>query len=134
MPVTVRGTDILFNDSTTQSTAAAAFPATADGIGSLTIALVAFTSLNQTYTTGTTFAGSALRTQNFSANSNVLRSINTLAFTPQTGVTDALSSTSQTVSLSLPGTWRLLTPVQNTLQSGFVASQFVASGLFQRIA
>ena len=82
MPVTVRNTDILFNDGTTQSTAAGALTTTAvlnatagASVGAVgTYALVAVFSLGS-FSTGATFSGSNMRMvsghmgiQNFSNN------------------------------------------------------------------
>jgi hypothetical protein len=57
MPVTVRGTDILFNDSTTQSTAATGVPSSFSAVGS--IMLVANFSTSSLLVGGT-IAGSSL--------------------------------------------------------------------------
>jgi hypothetical protein len=70
MPVTVRGGDILFNDGTTQSTAAGALNTTAvlnatagasvGEVGTYGF-FVEMIRTNHTYTPGTTLAGSSLR-------------------------------------------------------------------------
>jgi hypothetical protein len=66
MPVTVRGTDILFNNSTTQSTAATTYAPAYGAVGSCVIgASTSFTGF-EVYPPGTTVAGSTLRTYDVS--------------------------------------------------------------------
>jgi hypothetical protein len=58
MPVTVRNTDILFNDGTTQSTAAGAIPTAFGAVGTY---VVAFRAVAADVAAGATVAGSELR-------------------------------------------------------------------------
>jgi hypothetical protein len=106
MPVTVRNTDILFNDGTTQATAAGALTTTAvldayagaayGGVGTYTVALSPSTVAGgASIAAGTTVAGSGLR-QPLSLENNNTTGVGTLTTT----------GNSQTIGLS--GTWRLM--------------------------
>lgn len=64
MPTTLRNTDILFNDGTTQSTAATAASTAFGAIGTYAVLMMA---ANTNLATGSTIAGSSLR-YDFTAN------------------------------------------------------------------
>lgn len=115
MPTTLRNTDILFNDGTTQSTAAGA-PSSATAIGSVMYAANGTTSSIQV---GTSVAGSSLfypatvvtfsqgntaaiySTSGSAFNMTSLRASNTGTGNPGFGLPGAST---------LPGTWRSITP------------------------
>jgi hypothetical protein len=129
MPVTVRGTDILFNDNTTQSTAAGATPSTnLDGIGSYAVLINATESdLAQ----GGTRAGSLLRA-NFSTNSGIL--LTNQCFI---GVREAYNAGYNGGGSSLSGTWRKMSNgqiyAQTTDEYGTVIRRY-GQALYVRIS
>ena len=94
MAVTVRGTDILFNDATTQTTAYTGVPS-AYGVGAYVVAAKT-TSGGSNTTAGETIAGSSLRV----STSGGTPSANTL--NPVNFYTHSTAS----YNLSLSGTWR----------------------------
>ena len=134
MPITVSGTQITFNDATTQSTAAVAAPASFGAVGTVTMALIQYASTNQVIAAGDTYAGSALLRQADVANNNgalqYLHGFNNDNANP-TANGPYLSGPS-TTSLSLSGTWRVLTRAKYAWLDA--ASSFRALVLVQRIS
>lgn len=102
MPVTVRGGDILFNDGTTQSTAAAVSTAF-DGVGSYAILMMA---ANTNLATGGTIAGSSLRYD--SSQSQALGTGNSPFYVLYRN--SAGSSTYTFGGTAVSGTWRKMSP------------------------
>lgn len=114
MPVTVRNTDILFNDGSTQSTAASVIPSSFNAIGSTLWATNWSTS---NVVSGNTVAGSSLLyvtggsffgggSQAVSLSSNIIYS---MASNRISGQYNGNSGAIQPGNTStLPGTWRIL--------------------------
>jgi len=132
MPVTVRNTDILFNDGTTQSTAASAVPAAFDSIGGIVACVRAISAQDFNSTTnraaiGSTLAGSSLRI-NYSL-PNQGSDISNNYSRPDTNLSYNGGGT------ALPGTWRCLS---RDAVFGFISgySGFTAwrAGLWIRVA
>ena len=92
MPVTLRNTDILFNNGTTQNTAAVAASTDFGGIGSYALLLNA---ANSNYGIGTAVAGSTLR-YNYAVSGAI----------PPAGSWINSSSSYNAGGTSVAGTWR----------------------------
>lgn len=111
MPVTVRGTDILFNDGTTQSTAAAVSTAF-DGVGSYAILMMA---ANTNLATGGTIAGSSLRYD--SSQSQDLKNTGTPFYALYRNA--AGNSTYTFGGSAVSGTWRKMSPGSTYFVDGY---------------
>lgn len=125
MPTTLRNTDILFNDATTQSTA---YVTTYGSIGTYVIAWYLLTA-NATLAVGSTVAGSTLFRGNSAASS--FRGVSLNSYTDQN--TDSLlygQSLYAVTALSLSGTWRNMTFIANRDPA---LSQYLL-GLFVRVS
>ena len=135
MPVTVRGTDILFNDGTTQSTAAPpAVPSSYGAVGTVIIGLVQLTTLNAVISEGTTFAGSSLRRTPDSANNgNRVDTLNWGFEFNEFQTFNPISFWGSAVTLSLSGTWRTLTRLKNA-NANYTAGTLAGAVLLQRIS
>jgi hypothetical protein len=152
MPTTLRNTDILFNDGSTQSTASFSVPGSLTAIGAV---LLAANSSTSNILTGATVAGSGLTyvtaVQNFGAGSSIviysIGSNNVLLF-PNTadGPLGTLVQSGPNNpgfqpffnGATLPGTWRSLfiTPARRYgFDGGYQQyTQYGTIGLFQRIS
>ena len=98
MPVTVRNTDILFNDGTTQNTAAGAIPTNFDQVGTYAHLLQ---TTNSNLSPGATIAGSSLR-HSFSQTNTNQSAVTQRPF--RIGLTSTPSYNGGGTALS--GTWR----------------------------
>jgi hypothetical protein len=120
MPVTVRNTDILFNDGTTQSTAAGAIPTAFGAVGTYA---VLYNSTTSAIGYNTTVAGSILR-QNSAGSSFV-----TIGNPPQS---PNLGGTAPA------GTWRSMSHANGRLITsgpyGEITNYIFYSALFVRIS
>jgi hypothetical protein len=134
MPTTIRNLDILFNDGTTQSTASFSVPSSFGAVGTVTMALIQYTSTNQTIAAGDTYAGSALLRQVDAANN--YGSVQYLHGLYNDNANPTVYGTSyyslSTTSLSLSGTWRVLTRSKYAWLDA--AAGFQALVLVQRIS
>jgi hypothetical protein len=108
MPVTVRGTDILFSNGTTQSTAAVSASTEFGGIGSYAVLIPA---VNSNLAQGATIAGSSLR------HSVAGNSINA-------AVSRVNNSTYNGGGTALSGTWRKMSMGDNYLSTVTGESQY----------
>lgn len=129
MATTLRGTDILFNDGTTQSTAAISTATTYGAVGTYVMAFYSV-GANSALTPGTTVAGSTLfRGSDLGAGSDVQVSAVGTANGSQYEV--KINGSLGVTTLSLTGTWRHMTYIKNNIING--TSQYLV-GLFVRIS
>lgn len=127
MPTTLRNTDILFNDSTTQSTAFTGFPTTNGAVGTYVLAFYSV-GVNSSLAVGTTVAGSTLyRAADLGAGSDYEVSAVGTGLTTGGVYPVALFGVA---SLGLSGTWRHMTYLKNNNGSG---AQYLV-GLFVRVS
>lgn len=128
MPITVAGTQITFNDSTTQSTAFTGAPTTYGAVGTYVMAFYSV-GANASLAPGATVAGSTLfRGQDFGSGSDVLVSA---VGAGQGSQYNVIVYAIGTTTLSLTGTWRHMTYIKNNVISGISLSLV---GLFVRIS
>jgi hypothetical protein len=111
MPVTVRNTDILFNDGTTQTTAAGAIPTDFGAVGTYAVLMMA---ANNNLATNGTIAGSSLRF-NYSANSSSLSSGGN--HSPFQGSVFHTVNSYNGGGTSVSGTWRKMSTGQTYRQN-----------------
>ena len=106
MPITVGGTTITFNDSTTQNTAFTGVPTTFGAVGTY---FVGYTETNnQKYTAGTTtVAGSALRYKPVDTSGIFVQSLSGNVVNTDNAVVYAAYTASHT-NPSLSGTWSVM--------------------------
>lgn len=128
MATTLRGNDILFNDGTTQSTAATGTPTTYGAVGTYVTAFYSL-AISGSLAAGTTVAGSTLyRVQDYGSGSGI----------PVSGIGTASSSDFKlfiityfgATSLGLTGTWRNLTYLKNNSST----DSMYLLGLFVRVS
>jgi hypothetical protein len=109
MPVTVRGTDILFNDSSTQSTAATSWPGVYTGS----------TPNNTSLPVGTTIFVQTRGATYVSLNMSIVPFLYNNAFAAFYSIDQSYYG----MTLSLAGTWRGRGANDQTYQSTFVAQR-----------
>jgi hypothetical protein len=130
MATTLRSTDILFNDSTTQSTAFTGFPTTNGAVGTYVLAFYNLAH-SSSLAIGTTVAGSTLyrATDPGNGSETMISAVGTGTLTSQFELyTTAYFGAT---SLSLSGTWRNMTFIKNNSGLG---NSYYFMGLFVRVS
>jgi hypothetical protein len=123
MPVTVRNTDILFNNGTTQSTAASAASTDFGGVGSYAVLMMA---ADNNLASGGTIAGSSLRV-NAQINQSITLTSNPF---PNTSVGGSYVGGGSAVS----GTWRKMSGGVVFLFDSQYGLRYYANALYVRIS
>lgn len=142
MPVTVRGTDILFNDGTTQSTAAGGVPAFG-AVGSLGWFLCSSTSAavpNSTISGANLFYISALPGSTVDASNPPVISLS--ATGDRRNASSGFSATCPSINPSvnstftnLSGTWRLISHYRSkTFYDSYLGQTVLMGGLYVRVS
>jgi hypothetical protein len=131
MPVTVRNTDILFNDGTTQTTAAGAIPTDFGAVGTYAVLQMA---ANTNLATGGTIAGSSLR---FNYTPNNTTSPAGANFAPFVGFqTHFGNSNYNGGGTAVSGTWRKMSTgtTHRSSNDGYGTNFFWHAALYVRIS
>jgi hypothetical protein len=123
MPVTVRNTDILFNNGTTQSTAATPDSTDFGGVGSYAVLMMA---ADNNLAVGGTIAGSSLRV-NAQINQSITLTSNPF---PNTSVGGSYAGGGTAVS----GTWRKMSGGSVFVFDSQYGLRYYANALYVRIS
>jgi hypothetical protein len=130
MPVTVRNADILFNDGTTQTTAAGAIPTDFGAVGTYAVLQMA---ANTNLATGGTIAGSSLRFNYTPNNATPPAGTN---FAPFVGFQTNNSSGYNGGGTAVSGTWRKMSTglTHRSFNDGYGTIWFWQAALYVRIS